>query len=71
MPIPRNPSLIRRITFAICDADRSLEDIKHRHRCRLRGCLAGEGICMAKRQAEAVMDLLAAQDVPGVKDIAA
>ena len=43
-----------RLAREICDADQSLEDMKHGHRCRRQGCLDGHyTLCMAWRQANA------------------
>jgi hypothetical protein len=46
------------MVHAICDADSSLEDFKHGHRCRLKGCIIPRETCMAWKQAQAAIEAL-------------
>jgi hypothetical protein len=59
-------SRLARIAQAICDADVSLEDMKHGYRCAARGCLSVGDPCVAHRQARAVTALLKPTQPPAV-----
>lgn len=71
MPAPRNPSLVRRTAYAICDADTSVENMKHGHRCTRGGCLVGgRELCIAFAQAKAAIAVVEAREALA-NDIAA
>jgi hypothetical protein len=59
---PDRPSLRARMAYAICDADISLEDMKHRYRCDQGGCLVGRGLCIAFKQAKAALKVVEAEE---------
>ncbi len=44
-----------RMAHAICDADSTLEDFKHGHRCLKTGCLVPHDVCVAWQQARAAI----------------
>ena len=58
-PVPsRVPGLeVELMAHALCDADASLEDMKHGRRCVLRGCLVPQDRCIAFHQADALVRL--------------
>jgi hypothetical protein len=48
-----HPQSVARMARAICDADPTLEDMKHGYKCASYGCQEGNGACVAFRQAKA------------------